>query len=76
MDTEAGNPTNLPTTKEQDEDRLAELGYKQELMRNWSLLHNFGVSFSIIVGRPPPSSPPASCACIALPLRFLAGWAR
>lgn len=31
-----------------DEDRLAELGYKQELRRNWSLLHNFGVSFSII----------------------------
>ena len=33
-----------------DEDKLAELGYKQELKRNWSLLHNFGVSFSIIVG--------------------------
>ena len=32
----------------EDEDRLAELGYKQELRRNWSLLHNFGVSFSII----------------------------
>ena len=32
-----------------DENRLAELGYKQELTRNWSLLHNFGVSFSIIV---------------------------
>ena len=35
--------------REQDEDRLAEMGYKQELTRNWSLLHNFGVSFSIIV---------------------------
>lgn len=34
-----------------DEDRLAELGYKQELKRNWSLLHNFGVSFSIIVSQ-------------------------
>ena len=34
----------------QDEDRLAELGYKQELRRDWSLIHNFGVSFSIIVG--------------------------
>jgi hypothetical protein len=33
----------------QDESRLAELGYKQELRRDWSLLHNFGVSFSIIV---------------------------
>ena len=32
-----------------DEDKLAELGYKQELNRSWSLLHNFGVSFSIIV---------------------------
>lgn len=35
--------------KVQDENRLAELGYKQELQRDWSLLHNFGVSFSIIV---------------------------
>jgi hypothetical protein len=25
------------------------LGYKQELKRDWSMLHNFGVSFSIIV---------------------------
>ncbi|KAF2463538.1 amino acid transporter [Lindgomyces ingoldianus] len=31
-----------------DEDKLAELGYKQELNRSWSVLHNFGVSFSII----------------------------
>ncbi|KAF3923182.1 hypothetical protein ABW20_dc0109256 [Dactylellina cionopaga] len=31
-----------------DEDRLAELGYKQDLKREWSLIHNFGVSFSII----------------------------
>ena len=35
--------------KNQDEDRLAELGYKQELKRDWSVLHNFGVSFAIIV---------------------------
>ena len=48
-DSEVNNPTDLPTTKEQDEIRLAQLGYKQELKRNWSLLHNFGVSFSIIV---------------------------
>ena len=34
--------------KIQDEGRLAELGYTQELRREWSLLHNFGVSFSII----------------------------
>ena len=31
-----------------DEATLAQLGYKQELDRNWSLLHNFGASFSII----------------------------
>lgn len=36
--------------KIQDEGRLAELGYTQELSREWSLLHNFGASFSIIVG--------------------------
>ena len=38
-----------PSIQGKDEDRLAELGYKQELTRNWSLMHNFGVSFSIIV---------------------------
>ena len=38
-----------PSIHGEDENRLAELGYKQELTRNWSLLHNFGVSFSIIV---------------------------
>ena len=32
----------------QDEGTLAEQGYKQELNRDWSVLHNFGVSFSII----------------------------
>ena len=37
------------STKDRDEDQLAELGYKQELRRDWSVLHNFGVSFSIIV---------------------------
>ena len=42
-------PDGRPSIKGQDENRLAELGYKQELRRNWSLLHNFGVSFSIIV---------------------------
>ncbi|RAO71161.1 uncharacterized protein BHQ10_007173 [Talaromyces amestolkiae] len=31
-----------------DESRLAQLGYKQELKRDWKLMHNFGVSFSII----------------------------
>ena len=41
-------PTSI---KLQDEDRLAQLGYKQELRRDWSMLHNFGVSFSIIVSK-------------------------
>ncbi|KAK5119319.1 hypothetical protein LTR85_007675 [Meristemomyces frigidus] len=31
-----------------DEEGLAEQGYKQELNRDWGLIHNFGVSFSII----------------------------
>ncbi len=31
-----------------DERRLAELGYKQELKRNWSGFSNFAISFSII----------------------------
>ena len=32
----------------EDERRLAELGYKQELNRSWSGLLNFAISFSII----------------------------
>ena len=43
------------TAQEQDERRLAQFGYKQELKRDWGLAHNFGVSFSIIVG---PYIPP------------------
>ncbi|KAL8973089.1 MAG: hypothetical protein Q9197_002494 [Variospora fuerteventurae] len=38
-----------PDVQARDEDKLAELGYKQDLNRDWSMLHNFGVSFSIIV---------------------------
>ncbi|POV99226.1 hypothetical protein PSHT_13625 [Puccinia striiformis] len=34
-----------------DEAVLAEIGYQQELKREWNLLQNFGVSFSIIVSR-------------------------
>jgi hypothetical protein len=37
------------TVEEQDEQVLAEFGYKQELRRDWGLMHNFGISFSIIV---------------------------
>ena len=36
-------------SKMQDEGRLAELGYTQELQRDWGFLHNAGASFSIIV---------------------------
>jgi amino acid permease len=35
-------------TDTSDEGALAQLGYEQELKRNWSFIHNFGVSFSII----------------------------
>lgn len=35
-----------------DEEELANFGYKQELKRDWGLMHNFGISFSIIVCSP------------------------
>lgn len=34
---------------EKDEEELGQFGYKQELKRDWGLMHNFGISFSIIV---------------------------
>ena len=36
------------TSLNDDEQRLAELGYKQELNRTWSGFSNFAISFSII----------------------------
>jgi amino acid transporter len=36
------------TSLDEDEQRLAEMGYKQELNRNWSGFSNFAISFSII----------------------------
>jgi amino acid transporter len=36
------------TVKQTDEERLAELGYKQELSRGWSGFQNFAISFTII----------------------------
>ncbi len=36
------------STLNADEQRLAELGYKQELNRSWSGFSNFAISFSII----------------------------
>ena len=53
MADEGSSPMNRHMSK--DEGRLAELGYKQELKRDWSLMHNFGVSFSIIVCFFPPN---------------------
>lgn len=38
----------MSTQQNEDESRLAELGYKQELHRNWSSFSNFAISFSII----------------------------
>jgi hypothetical protein len=35
--------------EQRDETELAHFGYKQELRRDWGLVHNFGISFSIIV---------------------------
>ncbi|MFL5847267.1 MAG: amino acid permease [Solirubrobacteraceae bacterium] len=37
-----------PKPVDQDEARLAELGYKQELSRSWSGFQNFAISFTII----------------------------
>src|SRR6202161_3134243 len=36
------------TTLSRDEQRLADMGYKQELKRGWSSFSNFAISFSII----------------------------
>jgi hypothetical protein len=48
-DVEARRPSAVDVMEANDEHRLAELGYRQDLKREWSLIHNFGVSFSIIV---------------------------
>jgi amino acid transporter len=40
--------TTVEETRTADEQRLAELGYKQELNRSWSGFQNFAISFTII----------------------------
>src|SRR3954471_6218471 len=40
--------TTEPHLEDRDEQRLAELGYKQELNRAWSGFQNFAISFTII----------------------------
>ncbi len=42
------SPAQVTQPRDADEQRLAELGYKQELRRKWSGFSNFAVSFSII----------------------------
>lgn len=42
-------PSKEVGTDAHDEEELANFGYKQELNRDWGLMHNFGISFSIIV---------------------------
>jgi hypothetical protein len=59
MEEENGHPVERRASRasmqdEQDEGVLAEFGYKQELKRDWGLMHNFGISFSIIVLFPSP----------------------
>lgn len=56
---ENGLARHASTVEERDEELLAELGYKQELRRDWGLMHNFGISFSIIVCF-------RNCSCLAL----------
>jgi hypothetical protein len=45
----ASRASRISSIDQQDEDALAQFGYKQELKRDWGLMHNFGISFSIIV---------------------------
>jgi len=40
---------NAADIDQRDEAELGEYGYAQELKRDWGLMHNFGISFSIIV---------------------------
>ena len=44
----ADERTDRDGVMDQDERKLAELGYKQELSRGWSRFSNFAISFSII----------------------------
>lgn len=46
---QADLPSKEVGTAAHDEEELANFGYKQELNRDWGLMHNFGISFSIIV---------------------------
>ena len=60
------------TVEEADEEILAEFGYKQELRRDWGLMHNFGISFSIIVCSPLAVS--VTTFILSQYSSYLAGW--
>lgn len=45
----ASRGSHASSIEQADENELAQFGYKQELKRDWGLMHNFGISFSIIV---------------------------
>lgn len=46
---EHGLVRNRSAVEEKDTAELGKFGYEQELRRDWGLMHNFGISFSIIV---------------------------
>jgi amino acid transporter len=48
MAPEGVEPESIEQKRLEDEKRLAELGYKQELPRGWTRFTNFAISFSII----------------------------
>jgi amino acid transporter len=48
MSATADPPAGSVSPQDADEQRLAELGYKQELSRTWSGFQNFAISFTII----------------------------
>jgi amino acid transporter len=48
MAPEGVEPADVEQRRLEDEKRLAELGYKQELPRGWTRFTNFAISFSII----------------------------
>jgi amino acid transporter len=45
---QVGVPRRAPETLDKDEQQLADLGYRQELLRAWSGFTNFAISFTII----------------------------
>src|ERR1700761_6639601 len=63
-----------PGTLSADEQRLAELGYKQELKRGWSGFSNIAISFSIISILAGSFSPYGQAWLNVGPLAISIGW--